>query len=548
MVRPAFALLLFLAAPAALSGCLLLPVRTAPGVEGRVFDAASRKPLAGALVVVRFDGRHGDLLPDREHLGHAEVRTDAAGHFEVARRFEPGVAVYPFFEGEARVVSVLHEGYRCARPRAAVAGAPVEIALTPALDTADQRESCRPVAARKGEAAAYRAAWRALFDDHSADLVQEDQERLEQLLAARSALGFGENCEGPALDLALSPHGDRAAVAVREGKGTAAHVTELGPTGPGKLLRAGAAQRVPPRRLAWTSPQLLVLWEPTSEPLRAASSSLFAEGRVEVLWRAPRAPARAAAPRPAPPAAPAPAAAPGAPLDPEDIHDEGASRWTGRGFTLVRSLDPATGLARDHLRVADTDGSHREIELPGEACGPTGDFGRPHYRIAADGNHAVDLRYTGGGCRAVWIDLESGKWSAFDGAGKQRGICRSERRIPPDHLGVALRGYLRQVEESLESAGSDPTHAYVLRIDPSGRTEAETRDASGASRVVRVANFPVSTPLQLVHVSNLATLDALDGRARARATAPARVPVSGRSVPPAPARPNAPGTPTPEPL
>ena len=32
-------------------------------------DAASGEPLAGALVVVRFDLRHGELLPDREIVG-----------------------------------------------------------------------------------------------------------------------------------------------------------------------------------------------------------------------------------------------------------------------------------------------------------------------------------------------------------------------------------------------------------------------------------------------------------------------------------------------
>jgi hypothetical protein len=426
------------------------------------------------------------------------------------------VALWPFFRGEARVVAVLLEGYRCPRPRPASSDAPVAIALSPALDLADQRESCRPVAARPGEAAAYMAAWRALFDEERADREREEERRLEQLLGARAALGFGENCEGPVLDLALSPDGRRAAFAVRSPTAAAVHVVELGPSGPSRPARIGAASRTPPRRLAWTSPEQLVLWEPAAEPLRAAASARLAEGSVEVIWSRPRPPARAAPLGTPPPAAPA------MPLEPEDLYDEGASRWEGRGFTLVRSLDPATGLARDELRVVGADGHRHAIELPGEPCGPAGHFGRPQYRIAADGRHAVDLRFTRGACRAVWIDLESGKWSPLDATGGARAVCRAERRIPPSHLAVALRGYLRQVEEALQAAGLDPTRAYALRIDPSGRTDAETRDGGGRTRVVRVAPFPVATPLQLVHVSNVAPLPGVEpaGPGRTPPTAP----------------------------
>jgi len=521
------------------AGCLLLPVRTAPGVEGRVIEAATRRPLADAIVVVRFDGRHGDLLPDREHLGHAEVRTDADGRFRIGRRFEPGVAFWPFFTGESRVISVLAEGYRCPRPRKVASGAPVEITLSAALDVADQRESCRPVAARPGEAAAYMAGWRSLFEDEAADREQEEQRRLEQILAARAALGFGENCEGPVLDLALSPDGALAAYAAREEQAMAIHVVELGAKlGP---TRVGAFPRTPPRRVAWTSPSQLVLWEPVAEPMRIAASAPLGDGPVEVIWRAPRQPAR---PKPKPrlrTSTPPPAAPPGMPLEPEDIYDEGANRWDGRGFTLMRSLDPATGLARDQLRVVAGDGTRHEIDLPGEPCGPTGHFGRPQYRIAEDGRHGVDLRFVDGGCRALSIDLESGAWSALDPAGGERAVCRTERRIPPSHLGVALRGYLRQVEESLGGADLDASRAYVLRIDPSGRTYAETRDASGQQRLVLVAPFPVTTPLQIVHVSNVAPLHGV-----APSSPVAEAPKSSRKLS-APQRPPAP-EPTPEPL
>jgi hypothetical protein len=104
---------------------------------------------------------------------------------------------------------------------------------------------------------------------------------------------------------------------------------------------------------------------------------------------------------------------------------------------------------------------------------------------------------------------------------------------------VALRGYLRQVEESLDGAGVDPARAYVLRIEPSGKTEVETRDAGGAPRLVRVESFPIATPLRIVHVSNVGP---------ARGNGPAR-PAAKATVKPAPTRqrPAEPGPP-PEPL
>lgn len=511
------------------SGCLLLPVRSAPGVEGRVVDAMTKRPLAGALVVVRFDGRHGDLLPDppdREHLGHAELRTDAQGRFRVGRHFSPGVALWPFFAGEARVISVLAAGYRCPRPQKTAPGAPIEVALAPAADRADQRASCRPVAARPGEAAAYMAGWRALFDDGTSDQAQEDQHRLEQILAARTALGFGENCEGPVVDLALAPDGQLAAIAQLERSGTAVHVVDLAD---GSSVRAGVAERMPPRRLAWTTPLQLVAWEPVATPLRAAATARLAKERVEVLWNAPAMRARTAPP---PTPAPAPPAAPSLPLEPEDIYDEGSNRWAGRTFQLLRDLDPSTGLARERLRIVAAGGERHEVDLPGEPCGPTGHFGRPQYRISADGSRAVDLRFVGGACRAVSIDLDSGAWKAIDRAGRARAECRSERRIPPSHLGVALRGYLRQVEGSLAGAGVDATRAYVLRIESSGVARAETRDPSGRTLHVALAPFPVATPLRIVHVSNVAPVDGISRPKPLRKAPPKVVPKAVRPAPP----------------
>ena len=60
-----------------LTSCVVLPVRIGPAVDGQVVDQASGKPVADALVVVRFDGRYDDVLPDRDLIGHQEARTDA---------------------------------------------------------------------------------------------------------------------------------------------------------------------------------------------------------------------------------------------------------------------------------------------------------------------------------------------------------------------------------------------------------------------------------------------------------------------------------------
>ena len=75
---------------------------------------------------------------------------------------------------------------------------------------------------------------------------------------------------------------------------------------------------------------------------------------------------------------------------------------------------------------------------------------------------------------------------------------------------MALRGYLRQAEGSLAGAGVDPTRAFLLRIEPSGAAQAETRDTSGRTQHVALAPFPVATPLRIVHVSNVTPVTGME--------------------------------------
>ncbi len=389
-----------------LSSCILLPVRVAPGIEGAVVDRASGKPLADAIVLVRFDGRYGDALPDREHLGHAETTTGPDGRFRVKTYVRGGVSLWPHFRTEARVVGVMREGYRCPPPLLVPPSGHARIALSAALDPADRRDSCRPVSARRGEAEAYQAAWRKLFPARASAEEREQQRQLERLLAARAALGFGENCEGPVRDLALAPGGRHAAFVADAAEGPELRLVELTPGSGGRDRLVARAEGVPPRRLAWTGPDELVLWQPSSEADRVISPSLFAPGRsVEVVWTGARA-LPASLDRGAP--ASSRRTSSRRPLDPEDLSDEAETRWFGRSFALERRLDPASGLSRDRLRVTRQDGSHHAIELPGEPCGPRARFGRPHYRIAAGGRSGLDLRWVDGGCHALRIDFETG--------------------------------------------------------------------------------------------------------------------------------------------
>jgi hypothetical protein len=470
--------------------CVVLPVRIGPPVSGLVVDQASGRPVAGALVVVRIDGRYDDVLPDRDLIGHQETRTDANGRFRLDRLVRPGFSAWPLLKTEARIVGVMHEGYRCAAPRSVPEGASARIALVPALDALDRRESCRPVTAERGEAMAYMEQWRALFAEDGPRPPSESERQLERLLAARAALGFGENCVGPVTDLAVAPGGERAAI--RSLDGDRSHVQRIELASGARSPIRSPADASPDARLAWVTPSELVLLEPDTAPQRALAPSSFAVKRVVKLWSGA-----------APPAAPAPGSAVRPrPLDPEHLSDESDALWQGRSFALARTLDARSGLPGDELRVVRPDGSAAALALPGETCGPSGRFGRPHYRMAADGRSGLDVRFVDGGCHAVRIDFETGAWTKLDAA-RSQASCHSTRRIPSAHLTVALRGYMREVASALADGGADPVAAFVLEIAPDGETFAQARDFAGGRRGVRVPRFPLATPLRRIDVSTV---------------------------------------------
>jgi hypothetical protein len=473
----------------------VVPIRSSPAVEGSVVDAETGRPVAGAVVVVRYDGRTHDALPDRDVIAHEEAQTDALGQFLAGPLRSFGLAVWPLLRIEARVVSVLRDGYLCARPRPIAPGEPLEIRLEAARDSVERRESCRPLSAREGEAPAYTAAWRALFPTEAPERPQAERQ-MDRVLWARSVLGFGQNCEGPVMDLALAPGGDRAALLVAGREGIEVQAAELTATPPGVARGVGWERRSPPRRIAWTSPRELVLWQPASRARRAISPSRLAGDGLEVVWTASGSRSLA----PAAPALGLRPSRPRAPLDPADLNDEGDALWLGRSFAIHRTLDPKTGLASEQLRITRQDGSSTSIELPGEACGPAGRFGRPHYRIATSGRTALDLRFVDGGCHALAIDLEDGAPSRLDHA-DGGAVCRETRRIPAGHLGLALRGYTRELEAALTRSGADPAAAYALRIASDGAVTVETRDFEGRPRRLAAARFPVATPLRLIEVS-----------------------------------------------
>lgn len=479
-----------------LAACIL-PVRSAPGVEGQVVDRETGEPVEGAIVVVRWDGRTGDALPDREKLGHAETVTGADGFFSLPGYRRGGLSVWPLFRTETRVVAVIHPRYRCPQPRQARASESIRIALAPALVAADRRETCRPVRARRGEAEGYMAAWRGLFPAPETPEQREDRQQLERLLEARAALGFGSNCWGPVTDLALAPDGARVAFVSRGPGGSQAHVVELGP-GSARESLSRSVKRTPPRQLAWTGPGELVLWHPTTPAERTVSFSIFARGRSEVLWSDER-----SLPASADPGIGVVPQGTSAlrPIEPADLRDDADRRWQGRGFALERTVDPMSGLPRDRVRVTHPDGSRHTVDLPGEACGGLR-FGRPHYRIDVSARTGLDLRFVDGGCHAVRIDLEEGSWTRLDDS-EAAASCRSRRRIPPAQLAAALRGWTRDLRNLLRGAGADADASYALEIDDGGTTRVLTHDFSGVPITVDGPAFPLQTPLRRIDVTQV---------------------------------------------
>jgi hypothetical protein len=473
----------------------LLPVRTGPGLEGRVIDRETGEAVEGAVVVVRWDGRYGDELPDRETLGHAETATGPDGRFRLPRYTRGGLTVWPLFRVEARVERVIHPAYACPLPRAVGPSGRVEIRLSRAELDGDRRETCRPVRARSGEATAYMTAWRELFPDPETPEQREERQRLDRLLEARATLGFGGNCEGPVTDLALAPDGAHAAFVTRDSRGSRAHVVDLGS---GEVQSSPVEDPVR-RRLAWTGAGELLLWQPAGRAERTVSASIFARGRSQVVWRDET----------ALPAALDPGAgltpvgtSPHRPLDPADLRDEADTRWLGRTFELERRVDPESGLPRDQLRVTRPDGGRHTVALPGEACGGAR-FGRPHYRIDASASAGLDLRFVDGGCHVVRIDLDDGRWERLDAA-HEAATCRSRRRVPPAQLAAALRGWTRDLRAALSDAGADPDAAHALEIGEDGRTRVLARDYAGLPVTLEGPEFPIDTPLRRIDVTHVA--------------------------------------------
>jgi len=247
------------------------------------------------------------------------------------------------------------------------------------------------------------------------------------------------------------------------------------------------------RRLGWVSDDELVLWQPADllSPPASASVDPASPGAVETIWRSPNAGEPRGFDRSV------------EPLQATERNDVGEARWQGRSFDIERALDPRSGLGTETLRIASADGA-RALPLPGEPCGPRGQYGRPHFRIDGSGGRGLDLRFQNGGCRAVAIDFATGAARPLDTAGARPGACRESRRVPLSRLRAALSDYVSALETTLEAAGGNPRAAFSLHIDPGGATRLQARDYMGGLLRLPLSPFPIQTPLRRIDVTGVA--------------------------------------------
>ena len=93
-----------------LAGCVPAPVVTSPMVSGRVTDARSGRPVAGALVTVSVDKGTGPADAPAKSTPH--TLSDADGQFTLSERYGLGLVGFigdPF--AYRAVVRVTREGY-----------------------------------------------------------------------------------------------------------------------------------------------------------------------------------------------------------------------------------------------------------------------------------------------------------------------------------------------------------------------------------------------------------------------------------------------------
>lgn len=90
-----------------LSACVPGPELDRPAVEGRVYDAQTLRPVAGARITV---ARAAGDLPEREL---PDTLSDAQGHFSLTARYKLGIVLLYGDPKVARVtVRISREGYQ----------------------------------------------------------------------------------------------------------------------------------------------------------------------------------------------------------------------------------------------------------------------------------------------------------------------------------------------------------------------------------------------------------------------------------------------------